>query len=119
MRDDTVAIDIFRRLDYTCFPRILHVNHAIRSLILDNYNGIRKARSPGWIEQIPEQIKERVNMYLISIVQHRKWFWESINKPVLTKSALLSGAQIDGLDWAVGAGVTCFLFAFGKDFRNH
>jgi hypothetical protein len=60
-----VIIEIIHQLDYSCYPKILHVNRAIREWVLDNWLTIRKARSQNWKDNIPMNIASNTNLRLM------------------------------------------------------
>jgi hypothetical protein len=87
-----LIIEIIHRLDYTCFPKILHVNREIRAWVLDNWSRILKRRPVNWRENIPAKHLKRINRRLyIEVIEE----WRLIKCPSVVKVVLLQGAQVD------------------------
>jgi hypothetical protein len=86
-----IIIKIIHRLDYTCYPKILHVNKDIREWILDNWVGILQARSLAWSESIPVDAMEKLNESFLQMFFN----WRSIRSSSVAKAMLLKGAQVE------------------------
>jgi hypothetical protein len=84
-----LVLEIFIRLDYTCFPKILHVNRDVRAWALDNWTLILNSRSTGWGDQIPREALWKLNNRLSDICAGR----DSIQKREVLKALLLKGAR--------------------------
>jgi hypothetical protein len=86
-----IVFEIAIRLDYTCFPKILHVNRQIRTWVLENWLRIHQKRLPSWREQTPEDSQQKINSSLLNIPKN----WSLIQNLVVLKATLLKGAQVD------------------------
>ncbi len=101
-----IIIEIIHQLDYTCFPKILHVNREIRSWILDNWVTILKRRPLKWREHIPKDDLKRINETFVNMPS--KWKssrWTIIQSLPIVTAVLLRGADID---YPNKDGMNCF-----------
>ncbi len=98
-----LVLEIIKRLDYTCFPKMLHINREIRVLVLENWLEILQARGPTWRDHIPDK--------RLGILSHRYWLIPNrrasyrkkenwmLRKPGVvqdaTRAMILKGVQLD------------------------
>jgi hypothetical protein len=70
-----LKLRIIRKLHYTCYPAILHVNRSMRKFILDNCAAILKDRDLFRSKKIPYYFRERVTEKLIEDVESSPAAW--------------------------------------------
>ncbi len=128
-----MVLEIMHRLDYTCFPKILHTNRELRAWVLDNWVLILRARPRRWKYQIPGDVQLRLNVRYFDLPETwAKTFpviWgrdaygptaeevdlkrtEYLN---IAKAVLLRGAEMGSLN---SAGQTCLYHCVASDFPD-